>query len=145
MILKSIPGIGRINLAALLSEGSGPLSRRDYQGLRTLSGAAPVTKRSGKSHVVTMRFAAHVRLRKTVYHWARVASQRDPTLAMTLYANAASRTAVPSEGSQTDCLAWPASFCNGKPYLIRILVRQNKSISVKAGPLFRPRLGTKHC
>jgi hypothetical protein len=25
-----------------------------------------------------MRFAAHVRLRKTVYHWARVASQRDP-------------------------------------------------------------------
>src|SRR5258708_962872 len=78
VILKSIPGIGRINLAVLLSEGSGPLSRRDYQGLRTLSGAAPVTKRSGKSHVVTMRYAAHVRLRKTVYHWARVASQRDP-------------------------------------------------------------------
>jgi hypothetical protein len=78
VILKSIPGIGRINLATLLSEGSGPLSRRDYQGLRTLCGAAPVTKRSGKSHVVTMRYAANVRLRRTVYHWARVASQRDP-------------------------------------------------------------------
>jgi hypothetical protein len=25
-----------------------------------------------------MRYAAHVRLRNTVYHWARVASQRDP-------------------------------------------------------------------
>jgi hypothetical protein len=32
MILKSMPGIGRINLAALLSEGSGPLSRRDLPG-----------------------------------------------------------------------------------------------------------------
>ena len=79
MILKSMPGIGRINLAALLSEGSGPLSRRDYPALRTLCGAAPVTRRSGKSQVVIMRYAAHVRLRNTVYHWARVASQHDPT------------------------------------------------------------------
>ncbi len=78
MILKSMPGIGRINLAALLCEGSGPLSSRDYQALRTLCGAAPVTKRSGKSHIVIMRYAAHVRLRNTVYHWARVATQHDP-------------------------------------------------------------------
>jgi transposase len=56
-ILKSLPGIGRINLATLLAEASGPLSRRDYQALRTLSGVAPVTKRSGKSHVVVMRYA----------------------------------------------------------------------------------------
>ena len=78
VILKSMPGIGRINLATLLSEGSGLLSSRDYQGLRTLCGAAPVTKRSGKSHIVIMRYAAHVRLRNTVYHWARVATQHDP-------------------------------------------------------------------
>jgi hypothetical protein len=77
-VLRSLPGIGRINLATLLSEASGPLSRRDYQALRTLSGVAPVTKRSGKSHVVVMRYAAHVRLRNTVYHWARVATQHDP-------------------------------------------------------------------
>ena len=77
-ILRSMPGIGRINLGALLSEASGPLSRRDYEGLRTLSGAAPVTKRSGKSLIVVRRYAAHVRLRDTVYHWARVAAQRDP-------------------------------------------------------------------
>ena len=77
-ILKSLPGIGRINLATLLAEASGPLSRRDYQALRTLSGVAPVTKRSGKSHVVVMRYAAHVRLRNTVYHWAGVATQHDP-------------------------------------------------------------------
>jgi transposase len=78
MILKSMPGIGRLNLAALLSEGSGPLSRRDYPALRTLCGAAPVTKRSGKSCIVTMRYAAHVRLRQAVYHWARIATQHDP-------------------------------------------------------------------
>ena len=76
-ILRSLPGIGRINLATLLSKASGPLSRRDYQALRTLSGVAPVTKRSGKSHLVVMRYASHVRLRNTVYHWARVATQHD--------------------------------------------------------------------
>ena len=79
LILRSIPGIGRNNLAALLCEASGPLGHRDYQALRTLCGAAPVTRRSGKSRIVVMRYAAHVRLRNTVYHWARVASQRDPT------------------------------------------------------------------
>ena len=77
-ILKSMPGIGRINLAILLAEASGPLSRRDYQALRTLSGVAPVTKQSGKSRVVVRRYAAHVRLRDAVYHWARVATQHDP-------------------------------------------------------------------
>jgi transposase len=78
LILKSMPGIGRINLAALLCEASGPLGSRDYQALRTLSGAAPVTRRSGKSCIIVMRYAAHVRLRNTVYHWARVACQHDP-------------------------------------------------------------------
>jgi transposase len=77
-ILRSLPGIGRINLATLLAEASGPLSRRDYPALRTLTGVAPVTKRSGKMCIVTMRLAAHRRLRNAVYHWARVAVQRDP-------------------------------------------------------------------
>jgi transposase len=78
LILRSMPGIGRINLAALLCEASGPLRSRDYEALRSLCGAAPVTRRSGKSRIVVMRHAAHVRLRNTIYHWARVASQRDP-------------------------------------------------------------------
>jgi transposase len=77
-ILRSLPGIGRINLATLLAEASGPVSRRDYSALRTLTGVAPVTKRSGKMCVVMMRSAAHGRLRDAVYHWARVAVQRDP-------------------------------------------------------------------
>ena len=35
LILRSMPGIGRVNLAALLCEASGPLGSRDYQALRT--------------------------------------------------------------------------------------------------------------
>jgi hypothetical protein len=42
-ILRSLPGIGRINLATLLSEAFEPISHRDYQALRTLSGVAPVS------------------------------------------------------------------------------------------------------
>lgn len=78
-ILRSLPGVGRIVLATLLAEASDALRRRDYHALRCLSGVAPITKRSGKSRLVLMRRAAHVRLRNAVYHWARVAVQRDET------------------------------------------------------------------
>ena len=77
-ILRSLPGVGRIVLATLVAEAFEALQRRDYQALRCLSGVAPVTKRSGKSRIVLMRQAAHVRLRNAVYHWARVAVQHDP-------------------------------------------------------------------
>ncbi|HEY4043785.1 MAG TPA: IS110 family transposase [Rhodopila sp.] len=77
-ILRSLPGVGTVTLAALLTEAAGPLARRDYPALRTLSGVAPVTKRSGKSCVVVMRYAAQARLREAVFHWARVAVQHDP-------------------------------------------------------------------
>ena len=121
MILRSMPGIGRINLATLLCEGSGPLSRRDYPALRTLCGAAPVTKSSGKSHIVIMRYAAHVRLRNVVYHWARVATQHDPKCraGMRRSAVVATRTAAPSAVSRTDCLPWRVCCCSDKRHLIR--------------------------
>jgi len=77
-ILASLPGVGRTTLAALLTEASGPLARRDDRALRTLSGVAPVTKRSGKTCIVVMRYAAQKRLRQAVFHWARVAVQTDP-------------------------------------------------------------------
>jgi len=77
-ILRSSPGVGRIVLATLLAEASDPLQRRDYHALRCLAGAAPVTKRSGKSTIVLMRRAVNVRLRNALYHWARIAVQRDP-------------------------------------------------------------------
>ena len=77
-ILRSLPGVGRIVLATLLAEASEPLRQRDYHALRSLCGVAPVTKRSGKSCIVTRRLACHIRLRDAVYHWARTATQHDP-------------------------------------------------------------------
>jgi transposase len=77
-ILRSLPGIGRINLATLLAEGWDLLRRRDYHALRTLSGTAPVTRRSGKQCIVIRRYACNKRLQNAVYHWSRVAMQNDP-------------------------------------------------------------------
>ena len=77
-ILRSLPGVGTVTLATLLAEAGDPLARRDHAALRTLSGVAPVTKRSGESHVVVMRHAAQVRLRQAVFHRARVAILHDP-------------------------------------------------------------------
>jgi len=76
-ILRSLPGVGRVVLATLLAEATEPLRRRSYHALRTLSGVAPVTRRSGKRCIVIMRQACHMRLRSAVYHWARVAIQHD--------------------------------------------------------------------
>lgn len=77
-ILTSLPGVGRIVLATLLTEACDALKRRDYAALRSLTGVAPVTKRSGKSCIVVRRYACHGRLANAMYHWARVAMQHDP-------------------------------------------------------------------
>ena len=77
-ILASLPGVGRIVLATLLSEAFDPLRRRDYAALRCLCGVAPVTQRSGKYTRVVRRQAVHPRLREAAYHWSRVATQHDP-------------------------------------------------------------------
>jgi transposase len=77
-ILRSLPGVGTVTLATLLTEAGDPLARRDHAALRTLSGVAPVTKRSGKTRIVVMRYAAQIRLRQAVFHWARVAVVHDP-------------------------------------------------------------------
>jgi len=76
-ILRSFPGVGRIILATLLAEAAQPLASRDYRALRSLTGVAPVTRRSGKRSSVMMRQACHGRLRRALYHWARVAAQCD--------------------------------------------------------------------
>lgn len=78
MILRSLPGVGKTVLATLLAEASDALRRRDYHALRCLSGVAPVTKRSGKSHRVLMRRAVLVRLRNAIHYWSRIAVQHDP-------------------------------------------------------------------
>ena len=77
-ILRSFPGIGRIVLPTLLAEGFDLLRRRDYHALRSLSGQAPVTRRSGKQCLVLRRHACNRRLRNALYHWSRTAIQNDP-------------------------------------------------------------------
>ena len=77
VILRSMPGLGRIILAVLLGEVWQPLRRRDYHALRSLSGVAPVTRRSGKTCVVVRRYACNKRLANALYHWARLATQHD--------------------------------------------------------------------
>jgi transposase len=77
-ILRSLPGVGRIILATLLAEAPEALRSRDYHALRCLCGAAPITRRSGKSKTVLMRRAVPMRLRNALYHWARTALQHDP-------------------------------------------------------------------
>ncbi len=78
-ILASLPGVGRIVLATLLAVAWDALQRRDYASLRSLTGVAPVTKRSGKSLIAIRRQACHRRLSNAMYHWARVAVQHDRT------------------------------------------------------------------
>ena len=77
-ILRSLPGVGRMVTATMLTEAAGPLADRDYLTLRTHAGAAPVTKRSGKrAFFVHMRYACKRRLRQALYHWSRTSIQRD--------------------------------------------------------------------
>ena len=78
-ILRSLPGIGTVGLATLLSEADECLGRRDYEALRRLSGVAPVTVKSGKKLIVMRRLAANEHLSEAAYHWGRVAIQTDPT------------------------------------------------------------------
>jgi len=76
-IVQSLPGAGTIVSATLLAEATQALAERDYAQLRSLSGIAPVTKRSGKSTFVSMRRACCSQLRVGVFHWARCSIQRD--------------------------------------------------------------------
>lgn len=77
-IVRSMPGIGTRVAARMLAEASQPLVDRAYHVLRACMGIAPVTKQSGRSRVVSMRYACSLRLRAAAYHWARTGTQKDP-------------------------------------------------------------------
>lgn len=70
-IIRSVPGVGTLVAATMLAEALEPLAKRDYQMLRAQSGVAPVTRQSGKTHLVSMRRSCNHRLREAVFHWAR--------------------------------------------------------------------------
>lgn len=77
-ILLSVPGIGNVVAATMLSEASQALSDRDYETMRAQAGVAPVTKRSGKRLMVGMRYACSRRLRNAIYHWSMTSVQVEP-------------------------------------------------------------------
>jgi hypothetical protein len=62
----------------MLAEGAHCLALRDCHALRAHAGIAPVTKQSGKSRQVLMRYRCNQRLRNAFYHWARTSIQHDP-------------------------------------------------------------------
>jgi transposase len=76
-ILASIPGVGAVVLASLLSYAHDPVRLRNLQALRSLAGIAPVTKQSGKRRHVLLRRARSLPLNNALYHWARIAVLRD--------------------------------------------------------------------
>ena len=77
-LMQSFPGIGRIVAGAFLAEAAGPLRQRDYHAIRAHGGIAPVTRQSGKTKQVGMRYRCNTRLRNALYHWARTSVQHDP-------------------------------------------------------------------
>ena len=77
-ILRSLPGVGRLVAATLLSEATRALVERDYHVLRALCGAAPVTRQSGKYTRVAMRYACSGRLKNAIYYWAGSSVRSDP-------------------------------------------------------------------
>lgn len=77
-LLQSLPGLGKLTCATMLAEAGEALTRRDYTTLRGLSGVAPVTRRSGKQLLVSMRYSCSKRLRTAVHHWAAQAANWDP-------------------------------------------------------------------
>ena len=76
-ILRSLPGVGRVVAATMLAEAGRLLAARDYHGLRTHLGAAPVTKQSGKHRLVQMRYACNHRLRNAAHYWGQSAIRHD--------------------------------------------------------------------
>ena len=77
-ILRSLPGVGRLVAATMLSEATQALTNRDYYNLRAICGAAPVTRQSGKHAYASMRYACNGRLKNAIYYWAFTSLRADP-------------------------------------------------------------------
>lgn len=77
-VIRSLPGAGDWVVSCVVGEAHELLRQRDEEQLRLLSGAAPVTRQSGKRRIVVMRRACSERLRTAMHHWAGVYAQHDP-------------------------------------------------------------------
>ena len=89
-ILLSLPGFGSVTVATALGESGEAFERRDYNALRSICGAAPVTKQSGGTRYVVMRQVCQPRLRVALHLSALQAIRVDPKFG-DLYARARAR------------------------------------------------------
>lgn len=78
-ILTSFPGVGPLTGARVLAElGDDPDRFADGRALKAYAGAAPVTRASGKSHLVLHRRVKNHRLASAGYNWAFASITHSP-------------------------------------------------------------------
>ena len=78
-IYRSQPGLGVILSARVLAEfGDAPNRYADAKSRKNYSGMSPITRASGKHHVVLARYARNKRLSDACYLWAFAALTSSP-------------------------------------------------------------------
>jgi hypothetical protein len=78
-IIRSLPGLGMTLGARVLGEfGDAPNRYADAKSRKNYSGMSPITKASGKHHVVLARYARNKRLADACYLWAFSALNASP-------------------------------------------------------------------
>lgn len=78
-IIRSLPGLGMTLGARVLGEfGDAPNRYADAKSRKNYSGMSPITKASGKQHVVLARYARNRRLADACYLWAFSAITASP-------------------------------------------------------------------
>ena len=78
-VIRSLPGLGMILGARVLAEfGDDPNRYADAKSRKNYAGTSPITRASGKSHVVLARYARNKRLADACYLWAFAALSTSP-------------------------------------------------------------------
>jgi transposase len=78
-VIRSLPGLGMILGARVLGEfGDDPNRYADTKSRKNYAGTSPITRASGKHHVVLARYARNRRLNDATYLWAFAALTASP-------------------------------------------------------------------
>ena len=78
-ILQSIPGLGTKLAARLLGEfGDAPDRFTDARSRKNYAGTSPITKASGRSHIVIARRIRNTRLADACHQWAFASLSHSP-------------------------------------------------------------------
>jgi transposase len=78
-VIRSLPGLGMILGARVLAEfGDDPNRYANAKSRKNYAGTSPITRASGKSHVVLARYTRNRRLADASYRWAFAAITASP-------------------------------------------------------------------